>query len=189
MSSHINRFTDRDLTDLFRVLDAAAAVDGSAAIILSDSHLHHHHHHMYQQQSFYGGYSQQQLTRLQDEILQCLETLERQLLLIDGNSGEFFVEATMDYAQPVGDKNQAEFHRQQLLQRFLCPLFDQLLKFCRFVYSPLQPLPTTVNMTSTNDDIARVDHFHHHNKVCIFILFTTCHHYKYKTNFNLILVY
>lgn len=162
------------------MLDAAAAVDGSAAVVLSDSH--HHHYHTYnqqqqlQQQNCYGGgYSQQQLTRLQDEILQCLETLEREMLVIDEDGDEFVSEAATtlgatDRALSTGNKNQTKL-RRQLMKSFLCPLFHQLLKFCRFVCPPLPPPPTSVNTTSTNGSVTPVDHFHHHNKVCVSVLF------------------
>uniref|UniRef100_A0A2S2R545 Protein MON2 n=1 Tax=Sipha flava TaxID=143950 RepID=A0A2S2R545_9HEMI len=183
--THIKtRFTDKDLKDLFRVLDAAAAVDGSAAVVLSDSHHHHHHHHYHhqqQQQNYYSGsYNQQQLTRLQDEILQCLETLERETLIFDddefGNEDISTLEAAENNTPnnfEIGKKNptisaeQQQQRRQQLVERFLCPLFDQLLKFCRFV---CPPLPSTTHNNTVNNAGDRqqltngVDHFHHHNK-------------------------
>lgn len=185
----ILRFTDKDLKNLFHVLDAAAAVDGSAAVVLSDSHHHHHHHHYHhqqQQQNYYGGsYNQQQLTRLQDEILQCLETLERETLLFDDDEFGNEVTSTLGAAEnntannvEIGKKSpmtlaeQQQQRRQQLVERFLCPLFDQLLKFCRFVCPPL-PSTAQSNTASNVGDRQQltngVDHFHHHNKVCVTI--------------------
>lgn len=174
------------------MLDAAAAVDGSAAVVLSDSHHHHHHFHQqqFQQQNYYGSsYSQQQLTRLQDEILQCLDTLERETLLFEDD--EFGGTATSvtgasdsvstncrgvnDKKNPLISEHQQR-RRQQLVQRFLCPLFDQLLKFCRFVCPPPPSTTSTMNTSVNNGDrqqltngssAATVDHFHHHNKVCV----------------------
>lgn len=187
----ILRFTDQDLNDLFRVLDAAAAVDGSAAVVLSDSHHHHHHHHFHQQQlqqqNYYGSsYSQQQLTRLQDEILQCLDTLERETLLFEDDEFGSTVTSTTGTSDTAtrGDNDkkngttseQKQRRRQQLVQRFLCPLFDQLLKFCRFVCPPLPSTSTAINTTANTGDrqqltngsgSATVDQFHHHNKVRI----------------------
>ncbi|XP_060847861.1 protein MON2 homolog isoform X2 [Rhopalosiphum padi] len=174
------RFTDQDLKDLFRVLDAAAAVDGSAAVVLSDHH-HQYYHHQQQQQNYYGGsYSQQQLTRLQDEILQCLETLERETLIFDeeefngaGPSSSIVADNTPIRSDSGDiDKNNsmtsAEQQRQrsQLVQRFLCPLFDQLLKFCRFVCPPLPPSVsnTGVDRQQLTNGATAVDQFHHHNK-------------------------
>lgn len=169
------------------MLDAAAAVDGSAAVVLSDNHHHHHHFHQ-QQQNYYGSsYSQQQLTRLQDEILQCLDTLERETLLFEDDEfgGAVTTTGASDSAsnfRGANDKKnpmiseQQQMRRQQLVQRFLCPLFDQLLKFCRFVCPPpLSTVPTINTSTNTGDrqqltngsGAATVDHFHHHNKVCI----------------------
>lgn len=173
------RFTDQDLNDLFRVLDAAAAVDGSAAVVLSDHHQYYHHQQQLQQQNYYGGsYSQQQLTRLQDEILQCLETLERETLIFDD---EEFAGAstsnTADNAPASSDSGYADKknlmisleqqkHRHELVQRFLCPLFDQLLKFCRFVCPPLPPSAANTggDRQPMTNGAAAVDHFHHHNK-------------------------
>lgn len=162
------RFTDQDLKDLFRVLDAAAAVDGSAAVVLSDGYHPYHHQQQHQQQNYYGGgYSQQQLTLLQDEILQCLGTLERETLFVGTVS-----EATMTAdnvgsvcAGDSGKKNSIE--QRRLVQRFLCPLFDQLLKFCRFVCPPLPSFDVGDRQQLING-VPTVDHFHHHNKVCIF---------------------
>ncbi|KAL4105342.1 hypothetical protein QTP88_020585 [Uroleucon formosanum] len=174
------RFTDKDLNDLFRVLDAAAAVDGSAAVVLSDHHhQYYHHQQQLQQQNYYGGsYSQQQLTRLQDEILQCLDTLERETLVFDDDEfGGASTSNAADNATPSSDigyidnKNsmismEHQQHRDELVQRFLCPLFDQLLKFCQFVCPPLPP--AVVNNGGDRQQIANgaaaVDHFHHHNK-------------------------
>ncbi|XP_025191118.1 protein MON2 homolog isoform X2 [Melanaphis sacchari] len=174
------RFTDKDLNDLFRVLDAAAAVDGSAAVVLSDHH-HQYYHHQQQQQNYYGGsYSQQQLTRLQDEILQCLETLERETLIFDddefngaGPSSSIAADNTpvRSDSNNTDKKNsmtstEQQQQRSQLVQRFLCPLFDQLLKFCRFVCPPLPPSVsnTSVDRQQLTNGVATVDHFHHHNK-------------------------
>lgn len=189
MSFLIYRFTDKDLKDLFHVLDAAAAVDGSAAVVLSDHHHHHHYHHQQQmqQQNYYGGgsgYGQQQLTRLQDEILQCLETLERETLLFDDDepgNGTTSASPATNCEPPTSEKTdsfmtseQRQLQRQQLVQRFLCPLFDQLLKFCRFV---CPPPPPGAQLTSSGDRQlltnggSAVDHFHHHNKVCVKIVF------------------
>lgn len=161
-------------------MDAAAAVDGSAAVVLSDHH-HQYYHHQQQQQNYYGGsYSQQQLTRLQDEILQCLETLERETLIFDDEEFSGAVPSPSIAADtPVrndgGDidkKNsmpsiEQQKQRSQLVQRFLCPLFDQLLKFCRFVCPPLPPSVsnTGVERQQLTNGTAAVDHFHHHNKV------------------------
>lgn len=162
-------------------------MDGSAAVVLSDSHHHHHHHHYHhqqQQQNYYGGsYNQQQLTRLQDEILQCLETLERETLLYDDDEYGNEVTSTIQAAEsnltntsesgkknPMMSTEQQQQRRQQLVQRFLCPLFDQLLKFCRFVCPPLAPT-TPSNIVGNAGDRQQltngggVDHFHHHNKV------------------------
>lgn len=185
----ISRFTDQNLNDLFCVLNAAAAVDGSAAVVLSDGHHHYHHQQQIQQNFYSGSYSQQQLTRLQDEILQCLETLERETLIFNDN--EFISNSASrvldDSMHPTfsGDNNkknqlkyseQQQSRRQLLVQRFLCPLFDQLLKFCRFVCPPLPPTtPIPISPTGNNGDDQQqlsnggitVDHFHHHNKVCI----------------------
>ncbi|XP_001947417.2 protein MON2 homolog isoform X1 [Acyrthosiphon pisum] len=173
------RFTDKDLNDLFRVLDAAAAVDGSAAVVLSDHHQYYHHQQQLQQQNYYGGsYSQQQLTRLQDEILQCLETLERETLIFDDDEfGGVSTSNAADNAMPSSDsgypdkKNsmmsmEQQQHRHELVQRFLCPLFDQLLKFCRFVCPPLPPAATNSggDRQQMTNGAAAVDHFHHHNK-------------------------
>lgn len=168
------------------MLDAAAAVDGSAAVVLSDNH---HHHHFHQQQNYYGSnYSQQQLTRLQDEILQCLDTLERETLLFEDDEFGGTVTSTtgasdsVSNCRGVNDKKnpmiseQQQRRRQQLVQRFLCPLFDQLLKFCRFVCPPLPSTTPTMNTSVNTGDrqqltngsgVATVDHFHHHNKVHI----------------------
>lgn len=163
------------------MLDTAAAVDGSVAVVLSDNHhpYHYHHQQQLQQQNYYGGggYSQQQLTRLQDEILQCLETLERETLLFnDDECGN--TSATVGSVVDNSDRRtgvtetleQKQSQRQQLVQRFLCPLFDQLLKFCRFVCPP----PPSGVQTDNADDRpiltnggAAIDHFYHHNKVCI----------------------
>jgi len=77
-------------------------------------------------------------------------------------------------------------HRQELVQRFLCPLFDQLLKFCRFVCPPLPPAAANSggDRQQMANGAAAVDHFHHHNKVCVhlwcviyilfFIIFGLC---------------
>lgn len=158
------RFTNQDLSDLFRVLDAAAAVDGSAAVVLSDGY-HPYHQQQHQQQNYYGGgYSQQQLTLLQDEILQCLGTLERETLFVDVASGTTVTTDNVGHSDG-GKKNSME--QQQLIQRFLCPLFDQLLKFCRFVCPPLPPFDVADRQQLTNG-VMTVDHFHHHNKVCTF---------------------
>lgn len=161
-------------------MDAAAAVDGSAAVVLSDHHQYYHHQQQLQQQNYYGGsYSQQQLTRLQDEILQCLETLERETLIFDD---EEFAGAstsnTADNAPASSDSGYADKknlmisleqqkHRHELVQRFLCPLFDQLLKFCRFVCPPLPPSAANTggDRQPMTNGAAAVDHFHHHNKV------------------------
>jgi len=188
VSQHfILRFTDQDLNDLFRVLDAAAAVDGSAAVVLSDhNHQYYHHQQQLQQQNYYGGsYSQQQLTRLQDEILQCLETLERETLIFDDDEfGGTSISNTADNATASSDTGyidkkvstmsiEQQQHRHELVQRFLCPLFDQLLKFCRFVCPPLPP--STPNTGGDRQQMANgaatVDHFHHHNKVRIYLLY------------------
>lgn len=185
------RFTDNDLKDLFRVLDAAAAVDGSAVVVLSDG-LHHHHHHHYhqqqmQQQSYYGGsyIQQQQLTRLQDEILQCLETLERETLQFDddecggsrANSAPDRTHAHIDAStnNDDGDKKNSSTReqRQQLVDGFLCPLFDQLLKFCRFVCPPPTHFAAVnipvgnlgVQQLSNGGNGTAVDHLNYHNKV------------------------
>lgn len=181
------RFSDRDLNDLFHVLDAAAAVDGSVAVVLSDNHhpYNFHHQQQFQQQNYYGGssYGQQQLTRLQDEILQCLETVERETLLFNDKD---CVKAPATVADNVSaaynDRDrrtgvaettleQRRSQRQQLVQRFLCPLFDQLLKFCRFVCPPppsgVQVANADNRQTLTNGGAAAIDHFYHHNKVCI----------------------
>lgn len=173
---------------MFRVLDAAAAVDGSAVMVFFDG-LHHHHHHHYhqqqiQQQSYYGSsYSQQQqLTRLQDEILQCLETLEREILLfaedelVGGGPANPTPGSAADRPPATGDKqNSSRGQRQQLVDRFLCPLFDQLLKFCNFVCppsshyaasnSPSAGNPGGVQQLSNGGNGAAVDHLNHHNKV------------------------
>lgn len=162
------RFTDQDLSDLFRVLDAAAAVDGSAAVVLSDGYHPYHHQQQHQQQNYYGsGYSQQQLTLLQDEILQCLGTLERETLFVCTSSGGGVTvdNVSSSSAGDSGKKNSVD-HRQ-LVQRFLCPLFDQLLKFCRFVCPPLPPFDVSDRQQLTNGN-PPIDHFHHHNKVCTF---------------------
>lgn len=183
---YILRFTDKDLNDLFRVLDAAAAVDGSAAVVLSDHHHHQYYHHQQQlqQPNYYGGsYSQQQLTRLQDEILQCLETLERETLIFDddefsgaGHSASISADNT-PVCSGTGDvdkKNsttsaEQQQQRDQLIQRFLCPLFDQLLKFCRFVCPPLPPPVVNIvaDLQQLTNGATAIDHFHHHNKVRI----------------------
>jgi len=61
---------------------------------------------------------------------------------------------------------QQQHRRQQLVQRFLCPLFDQLLKFCRFVCPPqLSVSSNSSDRQLLNNGVAVVDHFHHHNKV------------------------
>jgi len=173
-------------------LDAAAAVDGSAAVVLSDHHHQYYHQQQQQQQNYYGGsYSQQQLTRLQDEILQCLETLERETLIFDDDEfGGASTSNAADNATPSSDsgyidkKNsmismEQQQHRDELVQRFLCPLFDQLLKFCRFVCPPLPPAVANNggDRQQMTNGAAAVDHFHHHNKVhvrlycVIYILF------------------
>jgi len=162
-------------------LDAAAAVDGSAAVVLSDHNHQYYHHQQMQQQNYYGGsYSQQQLTRLQDEILQCLETLERETLIFEddefggASTSNAADNATSSDSGYIDKKNsmmstEQQQHRHELVQRFLCPLFDQLLKFCQFVCPPLPP--AVANTGGDRQQMANgstaMDHFHLQNKVFV----------------------
>lgn len=132
------------MKDLFYILDNAAAIELTPA----SSDGHHYHHHQYQHYynyNSYSSYNQQQLTRLQDEILRCLETLERETLLFDFSASEMS-DIAVGGSAVLGEvkKNLSQPSQQQqlLVQRFICPLFDQLLKFCRFV---CPSLPTSAN--------------------------------------------
>ncbi|XP_050530236.1 protein MON2 homolog isoform X2 [Daktulosphaira vitifoliae] len=93
-------FSETDLINFFRILDEAAEypVRGEMSpTVLSDN---------------------MALTRLQEEILNCLELLQKETLT-----------------------------NRDTLNKFICPLFEQVLKFCRFVYC----YPEQLNGSRTSD--------------------------------------
>lgn len=162
---------------MFRVLDAAAAVEESVAVILSDSHYYNHNYNQQQLQNYY----QQQLTPLQNEILQCLETLERETLLFDDNEFNNMDNNTQNSCESSSIKKfitvSTDQQKNLLVERFLYPLFNQLLKFCRFIYPPqlVPTVSTNVNNDITNfsnhsSDNVPVNYSHLHNEVCILAL-------------------
>lgn len=155
------------------MLDAAVAVEETVAVVLSDSHYYNHNYNQQQLQNYY----QQQLTPLQNEILQCIETLERETLLFDDNE---FSNMDNNMTRPYESSSTKKtitvstgHQRNLLVERFLYPLFNQLLKFCRFVYHPqlVQTAPNNINTDTTNfsnpssDNVPGYSHLH--NEVCI----------------------
>lgn len=168
--SLLKRFTDKDLSDLFYVMDTAAAVE--LAPISSDGHHYHHQHphQHYHNYNSYSSYNQQQLTRLQDEILRCLEVLERETLLFDLNTSDASSDGGVGGSGSVlgGTKKnllQPSQQQQLLVQRFICPLFDQLLKFCRFV-CPSSPTSTAQYLQIDQQLNGVTNQVMDHNKVC-----------------------
>ncbi|XP_050438772.1 protein MON2 homolog isoform X2 [Adelges cooleyi] len=94
------RFSETDLVNFFRVLDMTAEypVRGEMTpTMLSDN---------------------MALTRLQEEILHCLDLLQKETLT-----------------------------NKDTLNKFICPLFEQVLKFCRFVYR----FPDEINGSKSSD--------------------------------------